>query len=170
MQEMTSSTWKTMGSSIVWHPSLLADLVREIEPTPLRTVIGWLKTGFPENVPSGRRTVLVGGLQTAVETMMQTNSNDVVVEWLRQHGLATIRTWQRHWPKVGLVFVMDGPGARFEYNEGDDLIYFGRKKSRANKVKLSMAIWNGAASGAGAYELRVPGANEIGGYHVKRVS
>ncbi len=170
MQEMTASTWKRTGSSIVWHPTLLADLVRDIEPTPLRTMIGWLKTGFPENPPGGGRTVLIGGLQTAVETMMQTNSPDVVADWLRQHALATVREWKSHWPAVGLVFVMDGPSALFEYNEGDDLVYFGRKKGRANKVKLSLAIWNGAASGAGAYELRVPDTNEVGGYFVKWLS
>ena len=64
MQEMTASTWKRTGSSIIWHPALLADLVRDVEPTPLRTMIGWLKTGFPENPPGGGRTVLVGVLWT----------------------------------------------------------------------------------------------------------
>ena len=59
MQEMTASTWKRTGSSIIWHPALLADLVRDVEPTPLRTMVGWLKTGFPENPPGGGRTVLV---------------------------------------------------------------------------------------------------------------
>ena len=78
MQEMTSSAWKRQGSSLVWHPDLLADLVREIEPTPLRTVVGWVTTAFPDAVPGGHRTVLVGGLQTAVETMMQTQTPDAV--------------------------------------------------------------------------------------------
>src|SRR5579862_1223485 len=107
MQEMTSSTWKRTGSSIIWHPDLLADLIRDIEPTPLRVVLGWLKNGFPEHTPGGARTVLVGGLQTGVETMMQTQTPDAVADWLRANALASVRAWKSHWPDVGLVFVMD---------------------------------------------------------------
>lgn len=170
MEEMTASTWKRSGSSLVWHPELLADLIRDVPPTPLRTVLGWLQGGFPENPPGGARTVLVGGLQTVVETMMQTRTCEDVSSWLRANALATIRAWKSHWPNVGLVFVMDGPAALFEYNQGDDLVYFGRGRDRTKKVKLSLAIWNGAASGAGAYQLSVPQTNEIGGYFVKWLS
>jgi hypothetical protein len=65
---------------------------------------------------------------------------------------------------------MDGPASLFEYNVGDELIYFGRGKDRTKKVKLSLAIWNGAASGAGAYQVLDPKSNEIGGYFVRWLS
>ena len=170
MQEMTSSTWRRQGSSLVWHPALLADLVRDVEPTPLRTLISWLKNGFPESPPSGKRTVLIGGLQTTVETMLQTMSPDAISDWLRNHALAAVRAWKSHWPNVGLVFVMDGPSTLFEFNEGDEIVYFGRGRDRSKKVKLSLAIWNGAASGAGAYQLLVEESREVGGYFVKWLS
>ena len=170
MQEMTASTWKRTGSSIVWHPDLLADLIRDIEPTSLRTLLGWLKIGFPEDAPSQKRTVLVGGLQTAVETMMQTTPPEIICDWLRANVLATVREWKSHWPNVGLVFVMDGPVSLFEFNEGDEIVYFGRGRDRAKKVKLSAAIWNGAASGAGAYQLLVEQSREVGGYFVRWLS
>lgn len=168
MEEMTSSKWKRRGSSIVWHPELLADLISTIEPVSVRTLQGWLKSGFPESPPGDTTTVLIGGLQTIVETMMQTQTPDAVVDWLRTNILAVVRAWKSQWPNVGLVFVMDGPGTLFEFNEGDELVYFGRGRDRAKKVKLSLAIWNGAASGAGAYQLLVekPGAKEVGGYYV----
>jgi hypothetical protein len=133
-------------------------------------VLGWLKTDFPENPPANKRTVLVGGLQTAVETMMQTMPTEVVCDWLRANVLATVRAWKSHWPDVGLVFVMDGPASLLEFNEGDEIVYFGRGRDRGKKVKLSLAIWNGAASGAGAYQLLVEKSRDVGGYFVRWLS
>ena len=147
-----------------------ADLVRDIEPTPLRTMVGWLKTGFPEIPPGGGRTVLVGGLQTVIETMMQTQTPDAVADWLRQNALATVRAWKSHWPNVGLVFVMDGPGSLFEYNVGDELIYFGRGKDRDEEGEIFARDLERRASGAGAYQVLVPDTNEIGGYFVRWLS
>ncbi len=60
MQEMTASTWKRTGSSMIWHPDLLADLIRDVEPTSLRVVLGWLENGFPENPPGGGRRLANG--------------------------------------------------------------------------------------------------------------
>lgn len=170
MQEYTSSGWKRTGSSMIWHPTLLEDLIRTTEPISLRTLIGWLRSGFPENTPGAKKTVLVGGLQTTVETMMQTKAPEEVADWLRNNVLASVRAWKSHWPGAGLVFVMDGPGSMFEFNEGDELVYFGRGRDRSKKVKLSLAIWNGAASGAGAYQLLVDQTREVGGYFVKWMS
>ncbi len=170
MQEMTASTWKHVGSSIIWHPDLLADLVRDNEPTPLRMLVGWLKAGFPESPPDGKRTVLVGGLQTAVETMMQTTALQQVENWVRANAQAAVRIAQHHWPNVGIVFVMDGPGILFEFNEGDEIVYFGRGRDRAKKVRMSLGLWNGAASGTGAYQVLVESSREVGGYFVRWLS
>jgi len=102
--------------------------------------------------------------------MMQTSTPDVVADWLRNHALAAVRVWKSHWPDVGLVFVMDGPGSLFEFNEGDEMVYFGRGRDRSKKVMLSLAIWNGAASGAGAYQVLVENSREVGGYFVRWLS
>ncbi len=170
MQELTSSKWQRKGSSLVWHPDLLADLVREIEPVPLRVLVGWLQSGFPESPPSGGRTVLVGGLQTVVDTMLQANAPDIVESWVRANAQASVRVAQHHWPKVGMVFVMDGPESLIKLNQGDEIVYFGRGNDRSKKVKLSSGLWNGAASGEGAYQLLVENSREVGGYFVEWLS
>lgn len=174
MQEMTATKWRRGGSSIVWHPDLLSDLIRDVEPISLRVLMSWHASGFPESPPGGSKTVLVGGLQTVVEVVMQAQTPDVAADWLRAHILSIVRALKTHWPNVGLVFVMDGPGMMFEFNEGNELVYFGKGRDRVKKVRISQAIWNGAASGAGAYQLiaerpstsKAGGGREVGGYHV----
>ena len=187
MNELTGTKWKRRGSSIVWHPALLGDLITTIEPVPLRTLLGWKETDFPPSPPAidgatgePSATVLIGGLQTVVETMMESaaaggQSPEVVADWLRKHILATVRRWKMHWPNVGLVFVMNGPGGLFEFNEADELVYFGRGKDRGKKVKLSAGMWNGAAASSGAYKLMVmksdgTSSGEVGGYYVDWLS
>ena len=78
MQGMTSSSWKRRGSSFVWSPELLGPLIIEGDATPLRTVLGWLETGFPDSPPGDRQTILVGGLQTALEAMCRMSKRHTV--------------------------------------------------------------------------------------------
>ena len=66
--------------------------------------------------------------------------------------------------------LLRGTAIQFEFNEGDEIVYFGRGRERAKKAKLSAAIWNGAASGAGAYQILVEDSREVGGYFVRWLS
>ena len=167
MQEMTASSWKRQGSSIVWSLDLLSPLITEGEATPLRTSLGWLKSGLPDAPPGDRQTILVGGLQTVLENMPDP---DTGYNWLRQYILPLCRECGRHWASVGLVFAMDGPARMFTHNDADDLVYFGRGTDRSRQISLTRGVWNGASTGTGAYKLLVAETNELGGYHVKRVS
>ncbi len=167
MQEMTAQSWKRRGCSIVWSPELLAPLITNAEATPLRTVLEWQRQGLPESPPAGGKTVLVGGLQTVLEVMPD---SDTAYAWLRGNILPLCRMWGNHWASVGLVFGMDGPGKLFQLNEADDLVYFGKGSDRDTKVCLTRAIWNGAATGNGVFKLVSEGTKEIGGFHVIRIS
>jgi len=112
--------------------------------------------------------VLVGGLQTVLETA---GSTDEAYIWLRANIMPLLRAAQAHWPRVGIVFGMAGPRNLFHLNEGDDLVYFGRSKDRSKNVRITLGMWNGAATGEGAYRLTttVP-KKEVGGYHVNHIS
>ena len=167
MQEMDGSSWKRQGSSIVWSPELLGPLVTEGEAIPLRTAVGWLISGFPDSPPGDRSPVLVGGLQTVLSALPDADSR---YEWLRQHILPLNRAFASQWDRVGLVFGMDGPAKLFALNEADDLVLFGRGTDRTDRILITRGMWNGAATGPGAYQLIVPGTKEVGGYHVQRIS
>jgi len=167
MQEMTAQSWKRRGCSIVWSPELLATLITNAEAIPLRTALAWQRHGLPDSPPGGGKTVLVGGLQTVLEVM---SDSDEAYGWLRANVLPLCRMWSNHWAGVGLVFGMDGPGKLFQLNESDDLVYFGKGTDRSTKFCLTRAIWNGAATGTGVFKLIVEGTKDIGGFHVVRVS
>ncbi|MHB1423871.1 MAG: hypothetical protein ACYC3I_11880 [Gemmataceae bacterium] len=169
MKEMTSKSWQRLGSSIVWSPELLGPLVLGGEAVPLRVVLGWMKLGFPESPPGEIPTVLVGGLQTVLESF-PVSATDAAFMWLRQNIKPLVRAFQSHWGNVGLVFAMDGPDKLFNFNEADELVYFGRGKDRSEQIKLTLGMWNGAATGEGAFRLLVPETKELGGYHVKHLS
>jgi hypothetical protein len=169
MHDMTSTAWQRSGSSIIWSPQLLGALVLAQEAVPLRVALSWTKRGFPESPPGGCSTVLVGGLQTVLESLLP-HSPEPAFAWLRLNIKPLVRAFQSHWGNVGLVFAMDGPDKLFTFNEADELVYFGRAKERSEQLKLTLGTWNGAATGEGAYRLVVPETKELGGYHVKHLS
>jgi hypothetical protein len=166
MHEMESSSWKRRGSSIVWSPELLRPLITEGDAVPLRAALAWTRSGFPESPPGDRATILVGGLQTVLDSIHEPESS---YAWLRDNVLPLVQACGDHWDRVGLIFGMDGPGRMFTLNEADDLVYFGKGTDRDRKIKITRAIWNGAATGNGAYKL-LDSAREVGGFHVQRVS
>ena len=168
MKDMDATTWKRRGSSIVWSPDLLGPLITDGSAVPLRSALCWMADGFPDDTPDGGSTVLIGGLQTVLETASSTGG---AYGWLRANLIPLLRAAQAHWPRVGLVFGMAGPRNLFQLNEGDDLVYFGRLKDRSKCVRITLGMWNGAATGEGAYRLIVPGPKkEVGGYHVNHIS
>ena len=167
MKDMDATTWKRRGSSIVWSP-LLRPLVADCSVVPLRTALCWMTDGFPDDTPDGGKTVLIGGLQTVLETA---GSTEEAFEWLRANIMPFLRSVQGHWPRVGIVFGMTGPRNLFHLSEGDDLVYFGRSKDRSKNVRITLGMWNGAATGEGAFRLMTTGQKkEVGGYHVNHIS
>ena len=165
MEEMHSSGWKRSGSSLVWSPELLGPLITDGDAVSLRAALSWMEHGFPDDPPGGSQTILVGGLQTVLDTA---DSAENAYQWLRDNVLPLVRAVQSQWDRVGLVFGMDGPGKLFHHNEADDLVYYGRSRDRDRNIRITLGIWNGAAHDA--YRLIADGAKEVGGYHVKRVS
>ena len=168
MKDMDATTWMRRGSSIVWSPKLLGSLITDGSVVPLRTALCWMMDGFPDDPPDEGKTVLIGGLQTILETA---GSTEEAFDWLRANIMPFLRSVQGHWPRVGIVFGMTGPRNLFHLSEGDDLVYFGRSKDRSKNVRITLGMWNGAATGEGAFRLMTTGTKkEVGGYHVNHIS
>jgi len=116
MRDMTSRAWQKLGSSIIWSPELLGQLVLGGGAIPLRVALGWVTHGFPAIPPGGKSTVLIGGLQTVLESF-PAPATEPAFTWLRQRIKPLVRAFQSHWGNVGLVFAMDGPDKLFTFNE-----------------------------------------------------
>ena len=164
MQEMTAQSWKRRGCSIVWSPQLLAELIPHA--IPLRTMLEWQRQGLPETPPVVGKTLVVGGLQTVLEVL----SSEESYAWVWTHIRPLCRMWGGRWEHLGLVFGMDGPAKFFQHNEADDLVYFGKGGDLNSKLCLTRALWNGAATGTGAFKLMHEDSKEIGGFHVNHLS
>lgn len=167
MQEMTGSRWKHRGCSIVWSSELLTPLVTDGDAVPLRVALGWLKTGFPDKPPSHSKAVLVGGLQTVLTLLPTPDSR---FQWLQRNVFPLAKGIGNHWAAVGLILAMEGPTSLFTLNEADDLVLFGRGSGRSDKVAITQAMWKGAPTGTGTFQLIVPGTKTVGGYYVDKVS
>lgn len=162
---MTASSWKRRGSSFVWSPQLLGPLIREGNITPLREALSWLKSDWPTTPPGDSRTILVGGLQTVLESITDVEER---YAFLREHILKLCQECGDRWDRVGLVFGMDGPSKVFALNEAEDLVYFGKGNDKAKLIAISRGMWNGAAMDA--FKLLEEDEKTVGGYHVQRVS
>ena len=86
------------GCSVVWSSDLLGPLITDGEAVPLRVVLGWLKSGLPENPPGDRNPILVSGLQTVLTVLP---NPDASFQWLRQHILPLTKEVGNHWAGVG---------------------------------------------------------------------
>ena len=92
------------------------------------------------------------------------------IEWLRQHILPLNRAFASQWDRVGLVFGMDGPASSSRSTKPMTWCTSAEEPTGAKKILITRGMWNGAATGSGAYQLIVPGTKEVGGYHVQRIS
>lgn len=165
MQAMTSSTWLRRGSSVVFHSELLGPLIHDGCLVSLRTALGWLKN-WPNDPPGNGSTVLVGGLEAALEVMDKAEAE----AFLRGKVKAFIQEFQSIWDQRGLVFGFGCPAKRFELDAYEDVLF----RCPGDKViKLSSAMWNGSAK-QDMLQLMVKneqtGKEEPGGFYVRRLS
>ena len=165
MQEMTSSTWLRRGSSVVFHPQLLGPLIHDDCLVSLRTALEWLK-GWPADPPGNGSTVLVGGLEAALEVM----DEDEAEVFLRGKVKAFVQEFQSIWDQRGLVFGFGCPAKRFKVDAFENVLF---RCPGDKAIQLSAALWNGSAR-QDMFQLMAQneqsGKQERGGFYVRRLS
>lgn len=167
MQQMTSEAWKRTGSSIIWMPELLSPLIATGQAVSLREAFDWLNE-WPTKTPGGLPTVLIGGLQAALEVLGRERG----FELLRKQVMDLLRQAQGNWPEVGVVFGMTGPGNIFRIDEETNFVLM--RLPGGDEVELTRGLWNGA--GRDAFEIMGKGtiagkeAVQRGGFHARHLS
>ena len=118
MQEMTATTWKRRGSSIVFSGELLGQLISEAAMISVRDTVSWMKS-WPKSVPDNAQTVLVSGLEAVIEVMSQRDAE----EFLQVKIKPFIYEFQSRWDSIGLVFGFGcGPG-KFRLGTFEDILF-----------------------------------------------
>lgn len=167
MEQMTSEAWKRGGSSLVWMPELLSPLIATGKAVSLREALGWTNA-WPAEPPGGLPTVLIGGLQAALEVCGPQQGFDL----LRKHVKPMLREAQSQWPQVGIVLGLTGPANVFRVDEETNFVLL--KLPGGGEVELTRGLWNGA--GRDAFEIigktTVAGkeASLRGGFHARHLS
>ncbi len=164
MRELSSTSWRRRGSSVVFDREALAPLIGgEAWMVSLRTALGWLDA-FPTEPPA-QATILVTGLEAALETQAPAAAEAL----LERRVARLIERVQSQWDRCGLVFGFAAPANAFETTGVREEVLF-RVQGR-RQVRLSFGLWDGSATVnlARLYADRPAGPVAIG-FHVARVS
>ena len=90
---------------------------------------------------------------------------DLIIDGHRVKVLSATDISLLPWRELGVDVVVESTGRYTERAKAAAHLDQGAKK-----VLITRGMWNGAATGPGAYQLIVPGKKEVGGYHVQRIS
>jgi len=164
MREISSTSWKRRGSSVVFDREALAPLIGgEASMVSLRAALGWLDT-FPTQPPA-QATILVTGLEAALETQAPAAAE----VFLGRQVARLIERVQSQWDRRGLVFGFAAPANAFEVSGAQEEVLF--KVQGRRQVRLSFGLWDGSATVnlARLFADRPTGPAAIG-FHVARVS
>ena len=84
MQEMTGTAWKRRGSSVIFDGRLIGEFVGKDAMVSLQEALNWMGN-WPAEVPGGGQTVLICGLEAAVEVMEAAEAENFLRDRYRAH-------------------------------------------------------------------------------------
>lgn len=164
MRDMSSSAWRRRGSSIIFDKFTLSTLIGGGTLVSLREALGW-SSSWPSAPPGKGQTVLVGGLETLLDVVKFSETEN----FLKNRVNPFIQEFQTRWDQCGLVFGFGTHERSFELTTSDEEVLFIRRDGE--RVRLSYALWDGSATMNLARLVRDEQGKRITvGYYVARIS
>jgi hypothetical protein len=165
MREISGSGWKRRGSSIVFDREELGPLIAGGCMISLREALSWMKK-WPSDTPGSKKTVLVSGLEAALEIVSKKDAEDFLGLRIRPF----IQEFQACWDQIGLIFGFSTPVHAFRETSSDEDVVWTRRDRK--KIELSRCMWNGSSTLNLARIVRQDAQknNVTAGYHVPRIS
>jgi hypothetical protein len=140
MNTISSNMWKKRGSSVVFDPAAIAELLRDGALVSLRTALGW-RDLWPTKLPVAKGTVvLIGGLETLVNELPKAEAE----RFLKERVHAFIREFQERWPGYALVFGLGQSEKAFEVTGSAEEVLL--KRVDGDAIRLSTNLWNGSST------------------------
>ena len=169
MNTLSTTSWKRGGSSILFDPTEIQNLLKLNSMVSLREFLSW-RDNLPDNppIPDSSRTVLVCGLETVMETLSPTDAQDFLQRKIRP----VIKTIQDVWTETGIVFgFTQGPRSFKEKPGSREEVLFLRSDNQ--EIRISEGLWDGTAE-LNMMQIISSFISEsqryVVGYYVKRIS
>lgn len=166
MDTLANTAWQRKGSCIIFDPESLGEFIASDAVVSLRQALSWLRE-LPSEPPVGRRTILVSGLETIVETMEPQEAEAFLCKRIRPLLIHI----QNRWTDYGIVFGFSTHPKAFEETTLEEEVLFRRRDRK--QVRLSEGLWDGSATVNMKRIVREgesPAQEVIIGYHVARIS
>ncbi len=139
MSDVSGDLWLRFGTSVVWDANALLLAASRGMTVSLREALAWADA-IPDEPPEGVRTVVVTGLQTAVEVL---RPEEVVMVLHRVQRL--VRAHSRAWGEAAVIFAAEDR-TRFRVNSSSGALLL--KLPSSSEIEFGAALWGGAATEA----------------------
>lgn len=169
MNTLSTTSWMRSGSSILFDPTEIQNLLKLNSMVSLREFLSW-RDNLPDNppIPDSSRTVLVCGLETVMETLPPAEAQIFLQRKIRP----VIKTIQDVWTETGIVFgFTQGPRSFKEKPGSKEEVLFLRSDNQ--EIRISEGLWDGTAE-LNMMQIISSFISEsqrfVVGYYVKRIS
>jgi hypothetical protein len=166
MDTISNNVWQRRGSCIIFDQKSLGTFITNGAMISLRHILSWSQ-GLPTNPPVSGDSILIGGLETVIETMAPSDAEDFLTHRIRPLLISIQNTWTN----CGVILGFTSHAKTFEETTLEEEVRFRRRDRKL--VKLSEGLWDGSASVNMKRVVREgdrPGEEVIIGYYVARIS
>ena len=144
MQTIQDSSWQRRGFTLLWEPSLLADLVNPAEIVTFREFIK-ISNQWPESLPSGKgNSLIVSGLDGCLDIL----TPDDAETWLERDVKAKILDFQSEYEGLAaLMFWVPGGRKRFLMEPAtESYLWRCAPPNQQKEIQVGRLLWGGSES------------------------